>query len=146
MRLLRISAALLAAALLAGCGANPETARVSSTDGTAVFEVEVADSGKERAVGLMGRSELAGDAGMLFVFPEPVRQQVLDEGHARCPLSVAFLDEDNRILRILDMEPCEADPCPFYDAGVVYRAALEVNRGAFARAGLEEGDVVRVER
>jgi uncharacterized membrane protein (UPF0127 family) len=62
------------------------------------------------------------------------------------PLSIAFLDADGRILRILDMEPCEADPCPLYPPGVAYTSALEVNQGAFERWGVEVGDLVTLER
>ena len=56
------------------------------------------------------------------------------------PLSIAFADADGMIVSILDMEPCETDPCEIYDPGVTYRSALEVNQGAFSRWGVEEGD------
>jgi uncharacterized membrane protein (UPF0127 family) len=56
------------------------------------------------------------------------------------PLSIAFADADGTILRILDMEPCTAEPCRIYDPGVAYRRALEVNQGAFERWGVAEGD------
>jgi hypothetical protein len=55
------------------------------------------------------------------------------------PLSIAFFDRQGVILRILDMEPCRADPCPVYYPGVVYQGALEVNQGWFRRRGLKEG-------
>ena len=55
------------------------------------------------------------------------------------PLSIAFFDRQGVILRILDMEPCRADPCPVYYPGVVYQGALEVNQGWFRRRGLAEG-------
>jgi uncharacterized membrane protein (UPF0127 family) len=60
------------------------------------------------------------------------------------PLSIAFYSVDGRILKILDMEPCKADPCPLYDPGVSYRGALEVNQGAFAGWGISEGDRLRI--
>ncbi len=62
------------------------------------------------------------------------------------PLSIAFYDARGRILRILDMEPCRRNPCPLYDPGVAYDGALEVNRGAFRRWGVQTGDVLRLER
>ena len=62
------------------------------------------------------------------------------------PLSIAFADGDGTILRILDMEPCEADPCEIYDPGVTYSSALEVNQGAFASWGVEEGDLLTLEQ
>ena len=44
------------------------------------------------------------------------------------------------------MEPCEADPCEIYDPGVTYSSALEVNQGAFASWGVEEGDLLTLEQ
>ena len=58
----------------------------------------------------------------------------------------AFIDRDGRVLDIVDMEPCRADPCPVYDPGVRYVAAVEVNQGAFERLGVAVGDVARLER
>jgi uncharacterized protein len=91
----------------------------------------------------MGRTSLPADAGMVFVYPE---------GHAGpfwmkdtlIPLSIAFYAADGRILRILDMQPCKADPCPLYDPEVTYRGALEVNDGGFEDLGITEGDRLRI--
>jgi uncharacterized membrane protein (UPF0127 family) len=44
------------------------------------------------------------------------------------------------------MAPCRADPCPVYDAGVAFRGALEVNRGAFRRWGVKRGSIVKLRR
>ena len=107
--------------------------------------VEVADSQAERERGLMGRRELPDDAGMVFVFPTDSTSAFWMKD-TLIPLSIAFYDESGRIVRILDMEPCRRDPCPLYDPGASYRGALEVNRGAFERWGVREGDVLRLER
>ena len=82
---------------------------------------------------------------MVFVFERPENGSFWMK-NTLIPLSIAFFDADGRILRILDMEPCEADPCPVYDPEVAYRGALEVNKGVFARWRVSEGDRVRVER
>ncbi len=60
------------------------------------------------------------------------------------PLSIAFFDEQGTILRILDMDPCERDPCPTYDPDTSYWGALEVNRGAFEDWGISEGDRITI--
>ena len=142
----RILAVALAAAMLAACGdGGGETAVVRGPDGSAAFEVEIADSAEERRTGLSGRDDLTPGAGMLFVFDEPVDHRFWMKD-TRIPLSIAFLDPGGRVLRILDMEPCRAEPCPVYDPDTTYASALEVNRGAFELAGIAEGDVVEVER
>ena len=105
----------------------------------------MADSQAERERGLMERRELADDAGMVFVFPTDSTAAFWMKD-TLIPLSIAFYDESGRIVRILDMEPCLRDPCALYDPGASYRGALEVNRGAFDRWGVHEGDVLRLER
>ncbi|HXV32945.1 MAG TPA: DUF192 domain-containing protein [Gaiellaceae bacterium] len=101
--------------------------------------VEIADDDQERQVGLMNRESLPADAGMIFLFDGDVSGGFWMK-NTLIPLSIAFADADGTILSILDMEPCEADPCEVYDPGVSYRSALEVNQGAFADWGVAEGD------
>ena len=135
-------AAVLGLALLAGCGGEEGPRIVIVTpEGERTVAVEIADSEGERARGLMGRESLDADAGMVFVFPAET-----SGAFWLIPLSIAFYDENGRILRILDMEPCRRDPCPLYDPGVSYRGALEVNRGAFREWGVGEGDTLTLER
>jgi uncharacterized protein len=137
----------LVALVLVACGGGEEDrprAVIETSSGEVAVEVEIADDRGERAQGLMGRTELADDAGMVFVFPEATRGAFWMKD-TLIPLSIAFYDEAGRILRILDMEPCREDPCPLYDPEVEYRGALEVNQGAFARWNVREGDRVRLE-
>jgi uncharacterized protein len=143
----RIAVLLALAAVLAACAGseNHATAVVEADGGRVVLTLEIADSPDERARGLMGRTSLAADSGMLFVYDEPASGGFWMKD-TLVPLSIAFLDAGGRILRTLDMEPCRADPCPVYDPGVVYRSALEVNRGAFDRLGVRAGDVIEVDR
>lgn len=138
---------LLVLVLLAACGGESDaTQAVIATDsGDVSVEVEVADTPDEREVGLMNRESLAEDAGMIFLFESSHRGGFWMKD-TLIPLSIAFVGGNGRIARILDMEPCRADPCPVYDPGVAYESALEVNRGAFARWGVQEGDRLRLER
>ena len=126
-----------------GGGTGPQVLIDTGEEEVAV-DVEVADSDEERAAGLMHRELLPADAGMIFVFPEEASGGFWMK-NTLIPLSIAFADADGRILRILDMEPCEADPCRIYDPGVSYRSALEVNQGAFSDWGVEEGDRLTLE-
>ena len=127
--------------------AETEGPRVVIATGAGEVEiaVEVADDDEERQVGLMNRESLPDDAGMIFLFEEDSSGGFWMK-NTFIPLSIAFADAGGTIVRILDMEPCEADPCQIYDPGVFYRSALEVNQGAFDRLGVEEGDRLRLER
>src|SRR5688572_20309038 len=142
--------------LLAACsdrtsGAQPEpsptfrkgTAIIATDSGAVMVEIEVADSPQLHQIGLMNRESLDEDAGMLFLFFQDGQGSFFMKD-TLIPLSIAFFDRDGVILKILDMEPCEKDPCPSYLPGVTYRGALEVNQGAFDEWGVEVGDRIRV--
>lgn len=110
------------------------------------LEVEVARSAGERSRGLMERDRLDENAGMLFLYPRP---QPARNGfwmyRTRIPLDIAFIDEAGRIAEIHRMTPCPAEApgdCPVTRPDVPYRAALEVNAGAFAAMGVAAGDCV----
>lgn len=119
------------------------TAIIETDPGSVLVEVEVADTPELQARGLMGREELADDAGMVFLFFEEHGGGFWMK-NTLIPLSIAFFDADGEILEILDMEPCKEDPCPVYDPGVSYRGALEVNQGSFEDWGVEVGDEIHV--
>jgi uncharacterized membrane protein (UPF0127 family) len=104
------------------------------------MEVEIADSPNEQTQGLSERTELAGDAGMLFVF----KQEQLASFNMRdtfIPLSIAFIDAEGRIVDIQDMQPLTEGP---YRSAAPFQYALEVNQGFFAERGIGVGDVVEL--
>ena len=103
-------------------------------------EVEIADTSTEQAQGLMGRTELAQDAGMLFVF-EHDRSPGFYMRNTLIPLSIAFIDAEGRIVDIQDMQPL--DETYHYPAEPA-RYALEVNQGFFAQRGVEVGNTVEL--
>jgi uncharacterized membrane protein (UPF0127 family) len=141
---------VLAALALTACGGGgdeamgPEVVIETGSEEVAVA-VEVADSREEWSVGLMNRESLPEDAGMIFLFPED-RTGGFWMKNTLVPLSIAYVAAGGEILRILDMEPCRAEPCEIYYPGVAYRSALEVNQGAFADWGVQEGDRLTLER
>lgn len=112
-------------------------------EGTKLIRVEIAETDQQRGQGLMFRECLDENSGMIFVFFEPTQAGFWMK-NTKIPLSIAFFDIEGNILRILDMEPCETDPCESYDPGVAFVGALEVNQGAFAEWGVEEGDHITI--
>jgi uncharacterized membrane protein (UPF0127 family) len=117
------------------------TVTIVSSDGTRTdVEVEIADDDAERQRGLMDRTALADNAGMLFVFD---REKPLSfwMRNTLIPLSVAYIDSDGRIVDIQDMQPLDETPHP--SAGPA-RYALEVNQGFFAARGIGVGDEVEI--
>jgi uncharacterized protein len=60
------------------------------------------------------------------------------------PLSIAFWDDDGRIVSVLDMDPCIEDPCPTYGPDEPFVGAVEVDPGTFERHGVTLGDRVQL--
>lgn len=104
------------------------------------FNVELADEPEERRVGLMYRTELEEDAGMLFDFGEP-QQISMWMKNTLIPLDMAFIDEQGVIRRIAaNTTPRSLESIP---SGAAVISVLEVNGGAFERLGVKEGDRVK---
>ena len=115
----------------------PSTVAFEGTD--ALLYVEIADEPEEQRRGLMGVSSLASDEGMAFVFDEPVDSTFWMK-ETLIPLSIAFVDEEDLVIDVRDMQPCEADPCPSYGVDEPYVLAIEANLSWFDDHGIEAGD------
>ena len=102
------------------------------------FWVEIADTDASRPRGLMDRTSLADDAGMLFIFDRPLTLSFW-MFNTSIPLDIAFIREDMTVSSIDTMTPLaleshlSIEPVPF---------ALEVPAGEFSRRGIEAGDGV----
>lgn len=120
--------------LLGGSGAQAQGQLELST-GIHRILAEVANTEKTRAVGLMHRKSLPANYGMLFVFDQTA-QHCMWMRNTLIPLSVAFADEQGRIINIEEMQPqtednhCAAKPAKF---------ALEMNAGWFKNHGIGLG-------
>ncbi len=112
----------------------------------ASLEVEVANTDYLRKAGLMGRSYLDMDKGMLFVFPEEDIQSFWMK-NTRIPLSIAFIKTDGKIIQISKMVPDKWDGKLANTASKEkVKYALEVNQGWFEKNGIREGDTLHLSR
>ena len=103
------------------------------------FTVEVARTPRQHAQGLMFRSRMAADAGMLFVY-DPPRPVAMWMRNTRIPLDMIFIAPDGRISHIVQRTvPFSLENIP--SRGTV-RAVLELNAGTVARLGIRPGQVV----
>jgi uncharacterized membrane protein (UPF0127 family) len=107
------------------------------------LSVEVADTSAERERGLMGRTSLRPDDGMVFLFDEPTDARFWMKD-TLMPLSIAFWDDAGTIVGIRDMDPCAADPCLTYASPAPYVGALEVNQGFFRDHEVTVGDTIEL--
>jgi uncharacterized membrane protein (UPF0127 family) len=148
--MIRARATLLALAIaLVACGPpGPPPApylAIETADATRFVRVEIAETEGQRERGLMGRTTLEEDAGMIFIWLEDISSGFWMKD-TTLRLSIAFISARGEIVRTFDMEPCTADPCPVYDPHTQYRMALEVRQGALDRLGARVGDRVRLVR
>lgn len=127
--------ALSALPVLPARAQQPQLPEVQLTAGVHLIHAELAGDFASRMEGLMYRTSLAPNAGMLFVF-EDAGVQCMWMKNTLIPLSVAFIDDDGRIVNIADMQPqteeahCAAQPV---------RYALEMAEGWFAQRGIRPG-------
>jgi len=139
---LSVPVALVAACVLglsaAGCGSDD--GRVRLTVGGEAFDVELATTPEQRRQGLMFREQLGEREGMLFVFDDE-RTVSFWMRDTPLPLSIAFIDARGVIVHVADMVPYSEAPVP---SRYPVRYALEVNKGALERAGIEVGDLVEL--
>ena len=117
------------------------TVAITSSDGTRTeIQVEIADDRAEQQRGLMERTELGENAGMLFVFDREEPRSFWMR-NTLIPLSIAYIASDGRIVDIQDMQPLDETSHP---SAAPAQYALEVNQGFFAERGIEVGNVVEI--
>jgi len=128
----------------AGCASTPGR---SGDPGSALVlnghrvGVEIAADDASREHGLMDRTSMQADHGMLFVFPDSaVRTFWMKD--TLIPLDMLFFDANRKLVTVLsNVPPCKADPCPVYPSTEPARYVLELNAGAAAKLGVRNGDV-----
>ena len=130
-----IQSFLVLATLISSGQAVADMPRMELTVGFHRIEAEVAADQTNRMQGLMQRRTMGPNQGMLFVFPQAERHCMWMR-NTFLPLSVAFLDEEGRILNIENMQPQTEDN---HCAAGAARFALEMNIGWFAGKGLKAG-------
>ena len=114
-----------------------ELAFVRGADTLRVIDIEIADTDSTRGRGLMERSEIPDDTGMLFVFPEPGPQAFYMMNTPRS-LDIQFYAADSTLLNIAyDTEPYSLDNV--YSQGAA-QFVVEVPAGWSRGVGLVPGD------
>lgn len=142
-----INARALAWTLLAACtlaaqaqqGPQPRLDTVQLTAGMHVIKAELAVTPEQQAVGMMMRTEMGTNEGMLFVNRDSTRRCFWMR-NTLLPLSIAFITDDGTIVNIAEMQP-RSDESHCSTAPVRY--ALEMNKGWFAKRGLAAGTRIR---
>lgn len=109
--------------------------RVALTAGMHLIQAQVAATPEQRATGLMYRTDMPANEGMLFVFEEPAGQCFWMK-NTLLPLTAAFVADDGTIVNLADMKPQTTDS---HCSEKPVRYVLEMNQGWFAKRGLKAG-------
>ena len=146
-----VAVALLALAPAIACASKkgadstvprPRVVVETSSGARHPVDVELARTEPERRKGLMDRSSLPAEAGMLFIFDESSVQSFWMK-NTLIPLDMLFVSDDGHVVGIVERaEPLTETP---RSVGRPSRYVLEVNGGWCAAHGVRAGDRVRFE-
>lgn len=104
------------------------------------FTVEIADEPQEQALGLMFRTELAADHGMLFIFPDE-RPRSFWMKNCKIPLDILYFDSDQQLINAHhSVPPCKTSRCPGYASARPARYVLELRAGTANRLEVQPGE------
>lgn len=118
-----------------------ENLYVQTSDGPRhMFTVSIADTEEKQAEGLMHWTELAQDAGMLFVFADDAERSFWMK-NTLIPLDIIFIRVDGKIHHIHENAIPE-DLTSISSQGPV-SAVLEINGGLAEKLGIKPGDIVQ---
>lgn len=150
---------LLLSVWLMGCTPPASTASSNTTEtnlgqvlptsaqvkvGSQVIQLEVAETPEQQQMGLMYRTSLPDDRGMLFSFA-PARQVGFWMKNVRINLDMVFLRNGKVVDIASNVPPCTSEPCPIYGPRVAVDQVIELRGGRAAELGLRAGDRLTVE-
>jgi len=116
-----------------------EALTIDTARGSVAFKVEIADSEAEREQGLMYRTTLAPDAGMLFIW-DRAAPRAFWMHNTYIPLDIIYIGANGRIISIAAMaQPFDETPIPSRGDA---KAVLELAGGRAAELGIDLGDQV----
>ena len=135
--------AMLDVALPVAVQAQDNELTLHTATGDYRFNVEVVDTPESRAQGLMFRTELADDAGMLFDFKEE-REVSFWMQNTLIPLDMIFVGTDGVIDTIhVNARPQDPTSIP---SEVPVQFVLEIPGGRSVEIGLKPGDTMEHDR
>lgn len=109
--------------------------RVTLKAGMHLIQAQVAATPEQRATGLMFRTDMPANEGMLFVFEQPAGQCFWMK-NTLLPLTAAFVADDGTIVNLADMKPQTLDS---HCSEKPVRYVLEMHQGWFAKRGIGSG-------
>ena len=142
LRGLVVTLALAALLPLAACGKSGPYVELKGHR----YTIEIAADDASREHGLMDRTQMDADHGMLFVFDDDAMRNFWMK-NTKIPLDMLFFDADKKLVSVQhSVPPYVADPCAAYSSGAPARYVLELNGGEAEKLGLTSGDPIEIHR
>jgi hypothetical protein len=107
------------------------------------IQLEVARTPQQQEIGLMFRTELASNRGMLFPF-EPPRPVQFWMRNTLIPLDMVFLRDGQVKAIAANAAPCTTEVCPLYGTAISVNQVIELPAGRASELGLRVGDRVTI--
>jgi len=124
---------------------NPGLATIQTPDGFTIF-AEIANTPDERSTGLMYRTRIAPDRGMIFTFSEPGNWTFWMK-NTKMALDILWIDEKGMIVHIQHAAPiCERQDnlCPRYRTNTPAVLVLELGAGRAEKLNLTPGKKLKI--
>ena len=126
--------------LLAGCGSTDPWVKLK---GQKIY-VEVEEDPAYQSLGLMFRTSLKADHGMLFIYSSE-RYMSFWMKNTKIPLDILYFDGDLKLVTLIDSAlPCRTETCPSYPSTEPARYVLEINGGLARQWGVQTGDLMEL--
>ncbi|MFN7938701.1 MAG: DUF192 domain-containing protein [Bryobacteraceae bacterium] len=146
--LVRVLIWIAASLVLTGCGSQP-TGKIDAINmrqitmpGGQLVQAEVLTRREDMMSGMMFRSTLAPDRGLLFVHSKPGRFSYWMH-NVKVPLDIIWMDTEHNIVEVsANTPPClDSDPvrCPHFGGAEDSQFVLELAAGMAEKYGLRKG-------
>ena len=127
-------------ALLGGCSSADPWVKLK---GQKIY-VEVEQDPAYQSLGLMFRTRLEADHGMLFIYSSE-RYLSFWMKNTKIPLDILYFDSELKLVTMIDNAlPCRSETCPSYPSTEPARYVLEINGGLAQQWGVQTGDLMEL--
>lgn len=129
-------------------GAAPSFSKRKVTLGSKTFVVEVAETAEQHERGLMFRTQMGENEGMLFIFPEE-RMRFFWMKNTLIDLSIGYFDKSLKLIEVIEMKNGKGVPdlaLPSYASSQPAQFALEMNKGWFDRNKIKVGSKLKLHK
>lgn len=127
--------------LLLGCSAEKDyNTAIITAKGEVHYNLETAATPEQQAKGLMNRTSLSKDGGMIFVI-NPIRRVTMWMKDTQIPLDIIFISPEAKITKIVENATPMSEE--HLVSGEPVRAVIEISGGSAQKYGIKVGDKVK---